>query len=96
MGSNANGKQIGLKNCLWSLFVHLVHSEIASVQILHPANSRFSWVSGVTFNIIFPKGTIHNKREEEKKSTTTTQVTPITTSDNINVEVNTAIQNASI
>ena len=58
MGSNANGKQIGLKNCLQSLFVHLVHSEIASVSTLHPANSRFSWVSGVTFNTMFPKGNV--------------------------------------
>ena len=63
MGSDANSEQIGLKNCLWSLFVCLVHSEIASALTLHPANSRFSWVSGVTFNMTLPKGTIHNKRK---------------------------------
>ena len=96
MGSDANSKQISLKNCLWSLFVYLVHSETVSVSMLQPANSRFSWVSGVTFNTTFPKGTIYNKREGEEKSTTTTQVTPMTTSDNINVKVNTAIQNTLI
>ena len=90
MGSNANSEQISLKNCLWSLFVYLVHPEIASISMLHPANSRFSWVSGVTFNIMFPKGTIYNKREGEEKSTTTTQVTWITRSNSINIKVNTA------
>ena len=39
MGSNANSEQISLKNCLWSLFVCLVHSETVSMATLLPANS---------------------------------------------------------
>ena len=44
MGSDANGEQISLKNCLWSLFVHLVHSETVSVQCT--LSSQFQNVVG--------------------------------------------------